>query len=96
LSARKEIGQQNVHMVINTGCSSVGLPALEQLGKEHPSDTESFRLSSALDPTARGRDRGAQVKQLKRNKKYKAIPHSGSKTVSPERGGGTPGSKKSI
>lgn len=51
MSARKEIGKQNVHKVIKTGCSSVGLPAPEQLEKEHQRDIPSFKLSRTLDPT---------------------------------------------
>lgn len=50
-----------------------------------------YHHSSSAEPrtqpeaTARERERGVQAKQLKRKKICKAIPHSGSKTVSPER-----------
>lgn len=45
-----EIGKQNVHVAIKTGCISVGLPAPE-LEKEHPSAVSSFKLSRTLDAT---------------------------------------------
>lgn len=56
MKARREIGKQNVHTVI-TGRSSGGLPAAEQLSKEHQSNIHHSGLAgppAQLQGIARG------------------------------------------
>lgn len=61
-------------MVITTGCSSVGLPAAEQLSKEHQSNIHHSGSAGPpiqLQGIARVGGRAVLVKQLKRNRNVK-------------------------
>lgn len=83
MSAREEIGKQNVHVVIKPGCGAPGSRGTRERASEWYNIIQAQQEPQVI---AREKERGAQAKAAQEKWKCKAIPHSGSTTVSLERG----------